>query len=128
MTPLITGYAGIGEDVTWEEFTALVCSRLQLRGLKGLYHAASGAPLRTMAELLDVEDLEAEASEALRPHKRRSVSSHSSFSQNTVSALTRQREQQFREEARRILLRCLYRHLTLLRGFLAGNNLPGDKR
>lgn len=53
---------GIGEDVTWEDFTALVCSRLQLRGLKGLYHASTGAPLRSMAELLDVEDLEAEAS------------------------------------------------------------------
>lgn len=69
--------AGIGEDVTWEDFTALVCSRLHLRGLKGLYHASTGAPLRSMAELLDVEDLEVEVRSPERSSGARTLHNHS---------------------------------------------------
>ena len=52
---------GVGDDVTWEAFCALVCQRLSLRGVKGIYHASSGAPMRSMEELQDIEDLEVEA-------------------------------------------------------------------
>ena len=56
-----TATSGVAEDATWEQFTAVVCSRLQLRGLKGVFHADSRAELRSMDELQDVEDLEVEA-------------------------------------------------------------------
>ncbi len=52
---------GVADGTTWEAFSALVCTRLSLRGVKGIYHAASGAPLRAMEELQDIEDLEVEA-------------------------------------------------------------------
>ena len=51
---------GVAEDATWEQFSAIVCSRLQLRGIRGVFHAGTGAPLRSMDELQDVEDLEVE--------------------------------------------------------------------
>jgi len=54
---------GVSDDATWESFQHLVCSRLTLRGVKAIYHASSGAQLRSLEELQDIEDLEVEESE-----------------------------------------------------------------
>jgi len=52
---------GVADGTTWEAFTALVCQRLALRGVAGVYHAATGAVLRSLEDLQDIEDLEVEA-------------------------------------------------------------------
>ena len=52
---------GVSDDTTWEAFCALVCARLSLRGVKAVYHASTGAVMRAMDELQDIEDLEVEA-------------------------------------------------------------------
>jgi hypothetical protein len=53
----------VADDATWDSFLALVCARLSLRGVKAVYHAASGAVMRSLDELQDIEDLEVEVCE-----------------------------------------------------------------
>jgi len=54
---------GVADDATRDSFLALVCARLSLRGVKAVYHAASGAVMRSLDELQDIEDLEVEVCE-----------------------------------------------------------------
>ena len=51
---------GVGDDVTWDTFLDTVASRLSLRGVKAVYHASTGAMMRSLDELQDIEDLEVE--------------------------------------------------------------------
>ena len=52
---------GVADGTTYEAFVQQLCARLQLRGVKAIFHAASGAPVRSLDEVADVEDLEVEA-------------------------------------------------------------------
>mmetsp|Transcript_15155 Transcript_15155/g.49707 ORF Transcript_15155/g.49707 Transcript_15155/m.49707 type:complete len:314 (-) Transcript_15155:670-1611(-) len=47
---------GLDANTSWDGFVTLVCQRLQLRGVKGVYHA-SGQRLTSIDDLQDVEDL-----------------------------------------------------------------------
>ena len=57
---------GVPDGTSYDAFVAQLCARLQLRGVKAIFHAASGAPVRSLDEVADVEDLEVEA-RALAP-------------------------------------------------------------
>ena len=52
---------GVADGTSYDAFVQQLCARLQLRGVKAIFHAASGAPVRSLDEVADVEDLEVEA-------------------------------------------------------------------
>ena len=64
---------GVSDGTSYEAFVQQLCARLQLRGVKAIFHAASGAPVRSLDEVADVEDLEVEA-RSLTP--KRATHSH----------------------------------------------------
>jgi hypothetical protein len=59
---------GVGDDATWDTFLATVASRLSLRGVKAVYHASTGAVMRSLDELQDIEDLEVEVRTRRKRH------------------------------------------------------------
>jgi len=57
---------GIDERATWEEFTRAVCARLQIGGLRAVYHASTGERVRGVEDVVDIEDLIVEEDESAR--------------------------------------------------------------
>ena len=57
---------GIEENATWEEFTAAVCARLQIAGLRAVYHASTGERVQGVGDVQDIEDLVVEEDESVR--------------------------------------------------------------
>ena len=62
---------GVPDGTSYDAFVAQLCARLQLRGVKAIFHAASGAPVRSLDEVADVEDLEVEARSLFFPQRNR---------------------------------------------------------
>lgn len=60
---------GVADGTSYDAFCAQLCARLQLRGVKAVFHAASGAPVRSLEEVADVEDLEVEARPQSSPNR-----------------------------------------------------------
>lgn len=48
---------GVADDASFQDFLALCCSRLQLRGIQSITHATTGKAVRGMDDLQDIEDL-----------------------------------------------------------------------
>ena len=57
---------GIEERATWEEFEAAVCARLQIAGVRAVYHASTGERVRGVEDVQDIEDLIVEEDEGAR--------------------------------------------------------------
>ena len=53
----------MSESATWDEFCALICTRLQLSRVRAVYHASTMSPLTSMDALQDIEDLVVEGDE-----------------------------------------------------------------
>ena len=57
---------GIEEGATWEEFEAAVRARLQIAGVRAVYHASTGERVRAVEDVRDIEDLIVEEDEGAR--------------------------------------------------------------